>query len=66
MRFKIGELVQWIGSDGQLFIDVIRKNTETGEGYFWNHDYDQEAYHGLQKLDISVPYFNPLDIFVDV
>jgi len=65
MRFKIGELVQWISSDGQLFIDVIRKNNETGEGFFWNLDFDQESYHGLAKLDVSVPYFNDGDIFVE-
>lgn len=64
--FKVGELVQWVNSDGHLYIDLIRKNPNNGKLFFWNIDFDVEAYDGIEKLDVSVPYFDDETIFVDV
>jgi len=63
-KFIIGDLYQWVNSDGELCIDKIKEHPETGEPYFWNIDFQPEQYFGLEKLDVSVPYFNPLDVFV--
>jgi len=63
-KFIIGDLYQYVNSDGELCIDQIRKHSKTGEPYFWNSGFKPENYYGLEKLDVSVPYFNNLDIFV--
>lgn len=64
-NFVKGELVQWVNSDGQLCIDQIRQ-TWTGALFFWNNGFSVDDYPGLEKLDVSVPYFdNDVDFVND-